>query len=171
MTAALEEVLNRLSAHFDELLERQENMLRVSRSQGEAVLAQDRETLEARTAALLVLIQENGQAEKERFELLKPVVEHFDLPLSRQTMSGLIQVLPEPWHSRFAGYQQRLRQVLQETRDQIRSNHLHLRRSMRVVGDAVNLLADVLPQSTAAYSSQGDTPGKTTPPAFLDKKG
>lgn len=171
MNASLEEVLNRLSRHFDELLERQENMLRISRSQGQAVLSQDRETLEARTAALLVLIQENGAAEKERIELLKPVVTHFDLPVSRQTMSGLVQVLPEPWHSRFASYQQRLRQVLEETREQIRSNHLQLRRSMRIVGDAVGMLADVLPQSTTAYSAQGDAPGKLTPPAFLDRKG
>jgi len=168
----LETRLADLTRHFDELLERQENMLAICEGQGEAALANDMAVLEARTTALAVLIQENAEAEKERLLILKDIVAELALPEEKQTLSGLIACVPAPWSRRLAEYQERLRYVLNRTREEVRDNHLRLRRSMKVVGDAIGLLADSLPGATQApYTALGAEGPAGAVPSFLDRKG
>jgi len=167
----LEARLAALVDHLAELLARQEAMLAVSASQGEAALVNDVAALEARTVSLAALIQENAEAEKTRLALLKHIVAELKLPVEQQTLSGLIEAAPAPWSRRLAEYQERLRDVLQQTRVQVRENHVRLRRSMKVVGDAIGMLADNLPQGPKPYTQLGETAMAGSAPALLDRKG
>lgn len=165
-------LLDKLSWHFEDLLERQETMLEVCRAQGQAARAHDMEYLEAKTAALTLLIQENAEAEQERLALVKELVAALQLPVEAQTLSGLIEAAPAPYAKRLADFQARMRATLAETRAVVRENNFILRRSMKVVGDAVNTLARCLPAQSGQYDQRGDSPAaRGAMPALLDSRG
>ena len=70
---ALQRALEALCNHFDLERERQETMLSLCEAQGRAARAHDLETLEARTEALNLLIEEGVEAEAIRHALLVAV--------------------------------------------------------------------------------------------------
>lgn len=127
---------------FDDELERQQSILEICRAQGEAARAQDREALEDRAVALALLIQDAVKAEKKRLALVHEVVRLLALGEDRQTLSGLIAVVGQPWKLRMQEFQVQMRATLAATRETVRENNLILRRSLRVVNQT---LASVSP--------------------------
>lgn len=166
------EILDRLCAHCDDEAERQETVLEVCRAQLAAARAHDLEQLEAKTAALFLLIKEEAEAEKGRLEILRSLVERLGLPVQHQTMSFLISVVPEPWASRLAEFQARLRATIAETQKTIRENNRIIRKSLRVLDQAVSAAVQCAPASPSAYDALGNcaaTAGRHA--AILDQSG
>jgi altronate dehydratase len=157
---------------FEDDLERQENMLVLCRAQGRAAKEHDIELLEARTAAISELVREATDSERLRVALATVLVEALKLSTERQTLSGLIAVAPAPYQGRLADFQTRMQVVLAETREAVRANHLVLRRSARIVSDALESLVDCAPAPRGQYGARGDEPpGDNQQPALLDQRG
>ncbi|MBI1319550.1 MAG: hypothetical protein GC168_11475 [Candidatus Hydrogenedens sp.] len=127
----MSQLLESLCALFDEELERQEALLALTRAQGEAAMARDAQVLEARTEAIRLLVSESLRSEQARLALVAEIVEAFALAAPEQTLSGLIAVAEEPWKSRLAWHQERLRTVVTETQGVVRSNHRTISRLAR----------------------------------------
>ena len=161
-----------LCAVFDDDLERQENMLSLCRAQGRAAIEHDIELLEARTEAMTALVHEATESERLRVALATVLVQALRLPEAQQTLSGLIAVAPEPYRNRLADFQARIQVVLMDTREVVRANHLILRRSSRIVSDALEALVDCTPPPRGQYDARGDAPqGHSQQPALLDQRG
>lgn len=169
---AIEGLLDRLCDHFDEELERQQNVLLVCRALGRGARANDHEYLEAKTAALHVLLRQAMAAEQVRLALVRDVVDLFDLPESEQTLSGLIAVTPEPWHQRMLEFQVLMRATLETTRRLVRENNRVLRRSLHVVNQTLAAIAQCQPEAVGNYNDQGGERSPThSPPALIDQRG
>lgn len=165
-------VLDKLCAHCDEEAERQETVLEVCRAQLFAARAHDIEQLEAKTAALLLLIQETAEAEKTRITLLREIVDHYRLPNERQTLTELISIAPEPWSSRLREFQTRLRAAVEETRRVARENRLVVRRSLNVLNRAMEAAFQTADAKRGAYDARGEQQrGNAERPAILDRRG
>ncbi|MBI2423469.1 MAG: hypothetical protein HYV27_11630 [Candidatus Hydrogenedentes bacterium] len=134
-------LLEALCDHFDDELERQQTILEVCRAQGHAARAHNRAALEDRAVALALLIQEATLAEKRRLELLRQLVDALNLPLERQTLSGLIAAIDHPWKLRMQEFQLQMRGTLAATKEIVRENNLVLRRSLRIVNQALSRVA------------------------------
>lgn len=172
MSDALLGQFEALCAVFDDDLERQENLLALCHAQARAVLEHDIELLEARTEAMTALVGEVSQSERLRVALATVLVEALRLPADQQTLSGLIAVAPEPFRTRMREFQVRMQAVLAETREVVRANHLVLRRSSRIVAEALNALTVCTPPPRGEYDARGDAPdGPHQQPALLDRKG
>jgi len=166
------EALEMLCGVLDDELERQETVLAVTEAQQNAILANDAANVEARTAALEILIRETVQAEAERHCVLRKVVEHFDLPPERHTMTDLIAVAPEPWRSRLSEYQTRIRDTVNRTRAYVRTNRRVLRQSIRVVDQCLSAIQRCEETTAARYGADGMEPArKQRTPSLLDQKG
>ncbi len=163
--------LDALCDLFDDELERQENVLRVSIAQGRAARAHDIELLEAKTEALVLLIREAACHERERLRLVSAVVAAYGLPFEEQTLSDLIRIVPEPWKRRMAEFQAGMVAILEETRRVTRENRRLMRRTLNVVQ---NTLALLQPEdaSPAAYDAAGESgTGRSFEPSFIDQRG
>ena len=168
----MNDTLDTLCAVLDDELERQETVLAVLEAQQEAIRVQDIEELEARTEALGELIREAVQADVERQCVLRQVVEHFDLPEERQTMTDLIAVAPEPWRSRMQDFQVQVRDVVKKTQEFARANRRVLRHSLQVVDHCMDALHQCQTAVGADYDANGHEPRPAVrSPALLDKKG
>lgn len=169
----LPELLDTLVACFDEELERQENVLRICRAQGEAARNHDVEALQARTEALTELFEEASAAEERRVPVLAAIVEYYELTPEKQTLSGLIEHVPEPWNHRLAEFQTTLRRVLMETKAEVRRNARYMRRSLKTIDNALDLLTGVDSGEPAAYNEAGAEPtrGQARTPARIDTQG
>ncbi|MBN2307530.1 MAG: flagellar protein FlgN [Candidatus Hydrogenedentes bacterium] len=166
------ETLDTFCAVLDEELERQATVLAVSKAQREAITARDFESIEARTIALEALIREAVQSEAERQCVLRKVVEHFDLPDERHTMSDLIEVVPEPYQSRLRDLQSELRRVMAEAREVVRANRRILQQSLRVVEQCVKALQQCDESVGARYDATGgERSRRSAGPALIDQKG
>lgn len=152
-TGRLEAAFKQLAAVLDQELERQENVLSLCRAQGEAVSAHDAETLVARTQALRLLLEDTLGAERARVAVVRDLVELLNLPVERQTLTGLIAVAPAPWDRRLREYQVRLREVLEATRGVVRANAVKLRHGLRLVHGALDMFGAA--PSDHAYSAGG----------------
>jgi len=171
-TPTIEKILDRLCVHFDEELERQHNMLAVCRALGRAARAQDHEYLEAKTAALHVLIHQTVAAEQNRIALVRQVVDHYQLPEDRQTLSGLIATVGEPWQSRMREFQVEMRDTLNETRALVRENNRVLRRSLYIVNETLAAMALCEPAAPRAYDGSGLEAGhRHAGPMLVDHRG
>lgn len=165
-------ILERLCAHCDEEAERQETVLQVCRAQLCAARAHDIEQLEAKTAALLLLIQETVEAEKTRIALLHDVVGHYQLSKEKQTLTELIVVAPEPWSSRLREFQTRLRSALEETRRVTRENRMVVRRSLNVLNRAMEAAFKTADGARGVYDARGEQRrGAAEQPTVLDRRG
>jgi len=166
----MEKTLDRLCAHFEDELERQENVLALCNAQAEAARARDIECLEAKTAALSVLIQDAIDAERERLALVREIVDAYGLPVEQQTLSGLVATVPEPWKTRLADFQLRIRAVLEETRGVVRQNMPVLRRSLNVANEALSALHGQ--PDAGRYDGQGENrEGALAGPNVIDRRG
>lgn len=168
----IENLLDRLCEHFDEELERQQNMLIVCRALGRAARAQDHEYLEAKTAALHVLIHHTVTAEQTRIALVREVVNHYQIPEGRQTLSGLIAVVPDPWHLRMREFQTTMKETLESTRALVRENNRVLRRSLYIVNETLAAMALCEPSAPRAYDASGAEQARThSGPMLVDQRG
>ncbi len=168
----MNELLGALCNQFEEELERQENVLAVCIAQGQAARLHDLEYLEAKTAALNVLIRETAEAERTRMALVEQVVSACALPPGRQTLTELIAVSSEPWKSRLQHFQTRMRATLSETARVVRENNDLIRRSLNVVNQALQSLGQCIPAAPNAYDVRGgEVSGHHSGPAFMDQRG
>ena len=168
----IENLLDRLCEHFDEELERQQNMLAVCRALGRAARAQDHEYLEAKTAALHVLIHHTVTAEQTRIVLVREVVAHYQLPEGRQTLSGLIAAVPDPWQLRMREFQTAMKETLESTRTLVRENNRVLRRSLYIVNETRAAMALCEPSAPRADDGNGSEPTRMPAgPMLVDQRG
>lgn len=137
---------------LEDAAERQENILAVCISQGEAARTRQMEALEARTAALQLLIQEAAEAEQERATLVKDAAAEAGLT-EEVTLSKLIAVAPAEWAARLAQLQKRIGGVLQQTRGVVRENNFVVRRSLRRAEQIIQAIAPAA--APAGYAPQG----------------
>lgn len=171
-TASIGRLLDRLCEHFDEELERQQNVLVVCRALGRGARANDHEYLEAKTAALHVLLRQAVAAEQTRLALVRAVVDYFELPEGDQTLSGLIAVTPEPWRQRMKEFQVLMRATLESTRRLVRENSRVMRRSLHVLNQTLTAMTLCEPDHPGSYTEQGGERGQTrTAPALIDHRG
>ena len=169
---SIEELLDSLCEHFDDELERQQNVLAVCRALGQGARVQDHEYLEAKTAALHVLLRQAMTAEQVRLALVGELVAHYELPVERQTLSGLIAVAPAPWQSRMQEFQVLMRATLETTRRLVRENNRVLRRSLYVVNQTLATMALCEPNGSSAYNGSGGEVVRAQPvPALVDQRG
>ena len=168
----IDRLLDRLCEHFDEELERQQNVLIVCRALGRGARAHDYEYLEAKSTALHVLLRQAMAAEQVRLALVREVVDFFELPESQQTLSGLIAVTPDPWRQRMQEFQVLMRATLESTRRLVRENNRVMRRSLQVLNQTLSALALCGPENAGCYNGQGGEPARTlNAPALIDQRG
>ncbi len=158
---------------FQDDLDRQEDLLALCKAQGRAALDHDVELLEARTEAITVLLADALTAERRRVALAEDLVRALALPLDRQTLSGLIDAAPSPWKQRLEEFQQRMRAVLAETREVVRANNQIMRRSAKIVGEALDALVQCVPGPQGQYDAKGtaNTASPAGIPAIIDRRG
>lgn len=168
----IDRLLDRLCEHFDDELERQQNVLVVCRALGRGARVHDHEYLEAKTAALYVLLRQAVSAEQTRLALVRQVVDYYELCADEQTLSGLIAVVPEPWRQRMQEFQVLMRATLESTRCLVRENNRVMRRSLHVLNETLNALALCEPEQPGSYDERGDGRARTrTAPALIDHRG
>jgi len=170
-TAHDSELLDALCDLFDDEADRQEAVLAISIAQGRAARAHDIAALEAKTQALTLLIREAAQQERDRIRLVTAVVAAYGLPWEKQTLSDLIETVPDPWKRRMAEFQERMVATLEQTRRVTRENRRYMRGTLKVVHQALDLLQ---PESGAPgdYDASGEAPRRPgNPPSFIDRKG
>ncbi len=168
----MNQLLDALCNSLDDELERQENVLAVCRVHGEAARGHDLAYMEAKTAALEVLIRDAAQASAGRQPLLREIVAHFELPEERQSLTGLIQAAPDPWRSRLRQFQHRFRATLGEIRTLVRENMGVMRKSLKAVTQYLGALEQGMSSEAEGYSAEGLEPRQKDPgPALIDRKG
>lgn len=171
-TGPADQLFDSLCALFDDELERQENVLAVCRAQGDAARIHDIPTVEARTQALVHLVEDAFEAEKMRVDLLSRVVEYFELPIKKQTLSELIELATEPWRNRLKDFQTRIKTTLAETQKVVIENADYMRRSLKVVDESLREAVDGIPVLPEAYEVDGKsqrTVGRRA--ALIDTRG
>ncbi len=167
----MDDLLEALCYVLDDELERQETILAICRAQGQSARAHDIEGLEARTGALVPLIQEGVQAEGLRSRLLAQVADRAGLATPTLCLTEVIPMASEPRAARLRFYQERLRDVLRETKAVVRSNAAVLRGSLRVVGQAMKAL-EQCSIDAAGYDAQGMESQRTeAQPTMIDRRG
>lgn len=169
--ATIGEKLEALCDHFDDELERQQNVLVVCRAIGQGARSQDLEYLEAKTEALQLLLREAMEAEQVRLELVAEVVAHYQLPEGEQTLSGLIAHVPMPWEQRMREFQVLMRATLESTRRLVRDNNHVLRRSMGVVAQTLAAMSMCQPDVGQYDQQGGNTHRIRSAPALIDQRG
>lgn len=168
----MNEVLDKLCAVFENELERQENVLRLSQSQEQALVLRDTELLSARTQALNLLLNEAALAEPERIRVAREAVELLALPETAQTLSGVVAAVPDPWRSRLADLQKRLQLVMTETAVVVRRNNRMLQPLLQKSNDTLALLFGAVNTGASAYTMSGyHQSGATAGRRLLDQAG
>ena len=168
----LTKALDRLCTLFEEELERQETVLAVCTAQGAAARANDLEALEAKTAALQLLVADTAAAEPERLRLLREIVDAYELPVERQTLTALIQTVDKPHRERLRDFQARMRHTLDQTRRVVIDNSQSFRHAIKILDGALETLNPCAAFEENAYDGQGREPEKRRPaPSLIDRKG
>ena len=168
----VEKLLETLCNLLEGEIERQGNFLAVCNAQREAACARDLDAISARTSALEILIRESIQAQTQRHETLKPLVQHFGLSPEEQTLSHLVSATPEPWKSRLRDIQQRMQLTVEETRRAVRANAKVMRKSKRVNDTLLSALRNEHRVSRAGYCSDGsEYTTRTELPVLVDHRG
>jgi hypothetical protein len=164
--------LARLCNLLDEEIERQENLLAICRAQQQALLAQDLDSMQARTAAMEAVARESAQAHVLRLEALRPLRESVEMAGDGFCLSDLIAVAPAGCRDRLREIQARLRGVVAENRNLIRSNARLLRTSMRLTEEVLNAFQNCAETLTRGYTEQGaGASGTGRVPAMIDQRG
>ena len=164
--------LEMLCTALDEEVERQELVLSICTAQQEALRAHDLEALQARTEALETVVREAAHAEAERHCVLREVVEQLALPVERETLSGLVEAVPEPWCGRLKDLGARLRETVSETRRIVQTNRRILKGSLRIVDQCLQSLDHCHEAASWDYTAQGlETLKIGRSAVLLDQKG
>ena len=141
-------------------LERQENVLAVCQAQSEAVARNDIELLEAKTGALLALVQEAAQAAAERVCLIKAIIAKYietDCPNDLK-FDDIAAAAPKHLRQRLEETHARLRSVLKKTRPVALANASSLAAALRAA-DASLALIQTSSRSEATYDATGRSAG------------
>jgi len=156
---------DQLCAYFDAELVRQRAVFEACREQGEAIRSRDVPALETASQALVSLMKEALDAEKERLRLLHEVVTRLGLRVDGQTLTGLIAASPEHWASRMSTFQVEIRGVLSATRKEVRQHAGFLRRAGRILERSMNAIVGTSSSQGDAYDREGKepSPGHRTP--------
>jgi hypothetical protein len=167
----MDELLERLCAILDRELERQENVQGLCEAQQAAIRARCLPDIEARTAALQLLIKNAVQDELERHRVLHRLVALLELPAERQTLSDIICAVPEPWKARLQYYQARLQSVMHDTRHTVRDTSMVLRRSLRAVNQCLQVFqeAGAWPPPYTEHGHEG--PAARRPAVLINERG
>ena len=156
---------------LDDELERQENILAICRAQVEAARRHDIEVLEARTAALIPLLQEAAQAEVLRSRLLAQIGMQAGLSSRNPSLSELIVTAEEPWTSRLHCLQERLGTTLCETKEAVRDNAGVLRSSLHVISQTLKTLEQCASPGPAYTAAGAEPVGGDLRPTVIDRRG
>lgn len=153
----MHDLFEQLCNLLDDEIERQENVLAVCKAQSQAVQTRDLEYLEAKTAALLALVQEVALAAGDRAKVLQAIMKEYELTSACPSLSDVVAAAPEPWRKRLADSHRRLRAVLNETRPIVLANASSLRSALRAMGDSLSILESA-PEQGAGYDATGMGP-------------
>ncbi len=167
------EVFEQVCEVIQDELERQQNVLAVCKAQRAALSANDIEAVEARTAALESLIRDAVGAEAQRHAVLRSAVDYCELPPERQTMTHLVEELPQPWSSRLSHLQKQLKSTIQETQQVNRANARTIHRSRQMTDRCFAALRGSENDPPGAYDENGAEPlaQRQETPALLDHRG
>lgn len=166
----MDELLEKLCGGLEDEIERQETVLAVCRAQIEAIGAQDLNALDARTAALDILVRDAAHAQAARVGVIAKVAVQLDLPPNRRTLGALLEVAPAPWDARLRDIQKRLDRAMGETRRVVRLNARTIRRSLDFNQRLLACMATG-PNLQPAYGERGTAPGIASEPAVIDRRG
>ena len=169
----MEQALEALCRVFDAELERQQTVQSLVDAQRAALLNGDRATLEERTRNIDQIIHETAGADTERLRLVQELVNAYGLPPERQTLTGLIEVAPEPYRSRLAHFQGTMQSTLDETRRTVTDNNRLLRQSARWTKSCLDIIVEWAGETnTGRYDARGQGPAHVPcGPAMLDQRG
>ncbi len=169
----MEQVFETLCRVFDAELERQQNVQSLVAQQRAALMSGERDTLEECTLDIEHIIRESAGAESERLSLVHELVEAYGLPPERQTLTGLIEVAPEPWRSRMAHLQGMMKSTLDETQRIVTDNNRLLRQSARWTRSCLNIIVEWAGDTDMGrYDARGQEPVQVPcGPALLDQRG
>jgi hypothetical protein len=169
----MDKLLDRLCDTLDAELVRQETILTICRKKSDAIRALDMEALEARTAALETVLHETFEAESERHGVMREVVARFGLPEEGETLSGLIEVVPEPWKSRLQHFQRQLKETLDATQAVTRAYARECRQYLQLTGRQFARFGfDSDERKAGLYGPQGMRPGvRGVSSALVDQRG
>lgn len=159
----IETQLDSLCALLDVELRRQQQVLALSRAQGDAVAHQDRALLEQKSQELAVVLDEAIHAERRRLRLLESIVAHYRLPVEQQTLTSLIATIPAPWSERLRVFQTEIKAVLAEVKQVVEDNQRAMRTSLRIVNNALQGLTNA---ADAGYNADGRQSGTARPAAY-----
>jgi len=155
---------------LDDEIERQETTLAVCIAQGDAARRNDLELLEAKTAALLKLLQETGESEKARAKVMSQLAAHYGLRDDQRNLRALCSVAPEKWRERLDDIRARLQYVLGRARPVVSTNASILRVALKVAGDVLRTL-QLQEALGAEYDGAGALPTRSVLPRMIDQKG
>jgi len=164
------ELFEKLAENLDNEAERQETLLAVCRAQLEALNSRNLAAIEARTAALDILVRETAQAVAARAGLITAVAKELELRPEHRTLSGLISVAPAPWNDRLKLVQDRLQRVLKDCRRVVRMNAHTLRRSLDLNQRLLECIA-LGPNPDPGYNPRGVFTAISDAPAMIDQRG
>lgn len=151
----MNDILDKLCAVFESELERQENVLRLTQSQEQALVLRDTELLAARTHALNLLLNEAALAEPERIRVAREAVDALALPESQHSLTGVVQASPDPWRTRLSELQQRLKLVMHDTALVVRRNNRMLQPLLQKTNDTIALLFGNQQAAHPGYTMSG----------------
>lgn len=159
-TGEFAEGLDALCANLEQELERQETVLSLTRAQGEAAKAHELDALEARTRALIVLMEDSFLAEKDRHAILEGLLPILPQDRDKQTLSELIRLSADPWSRRLGEFQVRLKEVLVGTQAVVRENAVYMRRALRVLNSTFRAFNGTDGAPRGGYDAEGLEPSE-----------
>lgn len=163
--------LERLCALLDSELDRQRAIVRALDEQAEAARVHDLDRLDESTDTLSRLQRESFESERERLQLLAPIVKRFDLHGADQTLSNLITRVPAPWNTRLETFQREIRETIAQSRERSKSNTHQLRGGLRRVGRVLNSVLGDANGDSGNYTPRGSELGRRASAAVLDASG
>ena len=166
----MDDLFEKLCGDLEDEIERQETVLAVCRGQIDAVGARDLDALEARTAALDILVRDAAHAQAKRAVLVSKVAVQLGLAPERRSLSALAATAPEPWSGRLRASHARLERAINETRRVVRLNARTIRRSLDFNQRLLACIATG-PNPQPAYGARGMVPGLSGGPAVIDQRG
>ena len=166
----MDDLFEKLCGGLEDEIERQETVLAVCRAQIDAIGARDLNALEARTAALEVLVRDAAHAQAARTSVIAKIAAQLGLPPDRRTLDALAAAAPAPWAGRLRDVQARLHRCMAETRRVVRLNARTVRRSLDFNQRLLACIATG-PDRHPIYGERGAAPGIGSGPAVIDQRG
>lgn len=152
-------------------LTRQQHIAEIVRQQRDALVARDVDALQAHTAKLETLVKESVAAQGERHRVLRSIVDAYEIPEDRQTMSALVYIAPHPQADRLSVLQDQLQSTMNACHDTVYENARIVRRSSRIVQDTLDAFSGAAPAANGAYAANGYSASSGAEPAVVNQRG